>query len=170
MAEQLEIVDVQIGAPRAAEQFAAGEQRVDVSIKVRNRSKKTVHAVSSVRGLSYDPDTRTLFVGLREVELPPEIRPSNFVRPRMTAVAPGRSETLKVSVPLVIHELVPSGGLGMGVKDLDISGMESVRCEVGFSDTPFYPKLTDPPAEMRRQFRSSTQSVERTLPRTLPQR
>ena len=165
MAEQLEIVDVRVGAPRAA-RFAPSQQHLDVAIEVRNNSRNTLHAIASVRSLDYDSATQTLFVGLSEPEPKPEFRPSNFIAPHTKAIPPKQSETIEVSVPSVIHKLLPSGKLGMGVETLDVSGVHNVRCEVSFDTTPFYPKQADSPEAMSRALRSWGQRTEKTMERT----
>jgi hypothetical protein len=165
MAEQLEIVDIRIGTPRPS-QFTATEQRLDLAIDVRNNSKNTLHAISSVRALNYDPATQTLYVGLSEPELGPEIKPSNFIMPHTITLPPGETTTLNVSVPLVIRKIVPSTQLGLGTETLDVSGLRNVQAEISFAPTPFYPKPDDAPESISRELRSWGEKTQKKLSRS----
>jgi hypothetical protein len=166
MAEQLEILDVRVGSPRAS-LSAPSKQRLDLTIDVRNNSKTTLHAITSVRSLDYDAATQTLFVGLSEPELAPGARPSTFIAPHTTTIAPKKTETISVSVPAVINKLIPSGGqLGMGVESVDVSGVQTVKFEVAYGPTPFYPKSADSPANMSQELRSWGKKAQKTLVRS----
>jgi hypothetical protein len=162
MAEQIRITDVRIGAPRAS-RSAPGEQRLDLAMEVRNDSKKTMHVIASLRALDYDPDTRTLFVGLSEPELKEGLRPSNFVMPHTTVIRPGKSATLEVSVPLVIRKIVPSNQLGIGVETLDISDVQNVKSEIAYAPEPFYPRRSESAETMSRELRSWGEKVQKTI-------
>ena len=166
MAEQLEILDVRIGAPRAAK-FTATQQRLDVAIEVRNNSKSTLHVISSVRSLDFDPATQTLSVGLSEPEPQREIKPLQFLEPHTVTVAPRQTATLEVSVPLVIRKVVPSSKMGLGLENLDVSGVQNVKCQIAFSSKPFYPKSADSAEHMFRELRAWGTKTEKTLPRTV---
>ena len=162
MAEQLEIMDVRVGAPRAS-RSNPNQQRLDVAIDVRNNSNSTLHAITSVRSLDYDPSTQTLYVGLSEPEPQPGFKPSNFVAPHTKAVAPRETETIEVSVPTLINKVIPSSGLSLNVEKLDLTGVRNVTCEVAFATTPFYPKKSDAPEVMSRQLHTWGQRSRKTV-------
>jgi len=166
MPDQLEILDVRLGTPRPST-FNADQQSVDVAIDVRSHSNQTLHLISSIRALDYDPITHTLSVGLSESELPAHIKLHQFIAPHTVPVAPKETATIQVSVPLVIRKVIPSSRLSLGVEEVDISGVQKVKCEVAYSPTPFYPKPTNPPEKVRRALRSWGSRTETVLPRSL---
>jgi len=125
MAENLEILDVRIGAPRPS--TVTNHQRLDISIDVMNNSKNALHLISSVRTLDYDPASRTLMIGLTEPEPQPGTRISNFIKPHTITIPAKSTQTIEVSVPALIHKIVPSTGLGTKVEDLDVTGVQHAR-------------------------------------------
>src|SRR5215211_3886053 len=133
MPGSLEVEDIQIYPPRLAEpDWQTGEQErwIDIAITVRNRSQETIHAISEIRRLDYDPGMRTLSLGLSEPELDPEVPLYQLSLPALTAVPPGDSVILRVSVPLVIRRLTRE----FDVEEIDISKLERVDCRVGYGD------------------------------------
>lgn len=165
MAEQLQVLDVRIGAPRESS-FTATQQRLDIAIDLRNTSKSSLHIISSVRSLDYDPATRTLFVGLCEPPGQTDVTPHQFVMPHTSVIQPKQAATIKVSVPQVIRKVVPANQLGLAVEELDVAGVEHVRVEVAYSRTPFYPKPSEPAARLFQELRSWGSRVTTTMPRT----
>src|SRR5215211_6511304 len=172
MAEELEIRDVQISPPRLLEpDIERGEQQpvVDISVEVRNRSAdKTLHAISSLRTLSYDSATKTLSLGFREPEPNSDFPLPHILPPQVTSIPPGETRALEVTVPVVIKEIQPSDQWALNVSTYNISELEHVTCTVSYNETPFETRSTESGVEMVKRLQEWGQAVEGTFERTLP--
>ena len=162
MPDALEVEDVQISSPRLGHPNSeSGEQELffDIAIPVRNSSQETLHVISELRSLGYDPDTNTLSLGLSEPELDPEVNLDSLSAPALTAVPPDDSVILRVSVPLVIRRLTRE----LDVEETDISNLERVDCRVGYGDVAFDPDIEQaaerPPGNQLRQQLQAWQTI-----------
>ncbi len=170
MPDDLIIEDVKISPPRLEEpdrERGERQQWVDIAITVRNTSTKTTYyAISSLRQLRYDKASKVLELGLSEPDLlPGELR--RFA-PSQMAVEPNKTAVIQLSVPMIIHNLVPSEGLGMKAEAIDISDVKQVKCEIACHKTPFYPKPGSSSQEMVKQLRAWGKIVEKKFDRQLP--
>ena len=175
MAAGLEVTDVQISEPRLLDpDVERGEQPsvVDISVVVRNlTTEKTLHAISDLRFLRYDPPTKTLFVSLRVPEPDPEIPTIHTFPPEVTPILPGETKALEVTVPVVIKDIQPSDQLAPNIVTHDISELEHVTSRVSYDETPFNATPTETGVEMvERIMQEWGETVEETFDRTLPSR
>lgn len=171
----LGVIDITLGPPETREptglfNYEPGEEPrfIDVAIRIRNTSDHSLYVISSVRQLQYDSAGRLLTVALNESgppEAPGFTITHQVILPTFILLPPGVTETVRVSVPQVIHRLTSFDAAGDGLQEelLDISGLERIRCNIAFNDTPFEPEAGASPQAVLRQLSSWGDSVEKTV-------
>lgn len=152
MSNDLTVSDIKLSGPWQTEpdlEHGKRENWYTLSISATNTSANTTyHVISDIRHLSYDAPSRTLNVQLAEELTPMDLGTAHveLILPRLKKVSPGETVILEVFVPEVIKRLVPSPEtLGQNIEQIDILGVENVRCTISYNDTP----LERLPAETR---------------------
>jgi hypothetical protein len=115
------------------------DDRVEVSIRLRNPSARPLHYVSDVRAMRVDPATGNVTVRLSEEGL--EIPPGGFfVQPRVRVIDPASEAELTVALPKTILKLgsAPAPPGESTFEELPISGAPSIAIDIGWSDSPYY--------------------------------
>lgn len=148
----LEHEAIEITAVRAALE----EKDLVISITVRNRADRTVHAYGSPRRVLYDNATRKLTLELHDHGHGPEEEKrieQHLKQPRVVPLEGGTETTFKVKLPTVIHRLRPAAERGTGAlfEDLRISEAKEIELEIAHQDTPFY---YNPKVDNLRQLRT----------------
>jgi len=171
MANDLEITGIRLGG--TGTKMAPGQQGVpqiwyDLTVSVTNHSDKTLYVISEPRTMRYDAASNTLFLGLSEEPPGPELDQVHLRKllPHVQAIPAGQSVNLELSVPAVIKRLAPPGSgpdLSLRVEDIDISSLESIRCKIGFSETPLKPRAAAPGQHMSHWLQSWQRTVEKTV-------
>jgi hypothetical protein len=163
----LDILDVRLGPPARAEtrgvlNLEPGEEPtfIDVTITVRNNTSISLYAVSSIRRIEYDANTRTLRLSLKEpapAENPEFIISRPVILPKFTLVPAGSTENIQVTVPQVINRITSFAPTEQGDLEheaINIGDMQQVECTVAYSDTPFEPEQDARPDDILAQLSS----------------
>jgi hypothetical protein len=174
MNNDIDIVDIQISSPRSEQPSTSSSvvqrQWIDVTVIVENHSStNTYHVVSSLNFQHYDVVTRTLFLGAipqSDVELGSTLL--HLPEPSQVTIRPGSSALIQESLPLIVERLVPSGGLGMRLEQVDLSDMQRITCRTVFNDTPFRFDPLEASGNVIQHLRLWGQAIERTFHRSIP--
>jgi hypothetical protein len=163
----LDILDVRLGPPARAEtrgvlNLEEGEEPtfIEITVAVRNNTSRSLYAVSSIRRIEYDANTRTLRLSLKEPapEEDPEFIVSRpVILPKFALVPAGATENIQVSVPQVINRITsfaPTEQGELAYEAIDISDVQQVECAVAYSDTPFEPEQEARPHDILAQLSS----------------
>ena len=125
-------------------------------LELRNDSDSTLHFVSVVRQLLFDPATKELTIRLTEhklAELP--IQPPFEVPPPMAAVDPRDRRDVVVKVPRYVTRVEP----GPTIVQLPAHEAVSLTIEVGWSDRAFYRDPRGKGGSMRAQLKKWERGV-----------
>jgi hypothetical protein len=172
MPDNLEIIDLRLSSPKSSGQpdVEGGErQYVDITITLRNDSQTSIYQViSDIRKLHYDRNTRTLILGLSEIQLNAEWKGIHLSTPSLRPVLPGETVDLDISIPLLVKRIILSGGPGPHYEVLDITGVEHVNCIISYDETPFPSMLSQPLEQRRRHLQECGITIDKTFDKTLP--
>ncbi len=170
MSNGLEITDLSLGQQRPADpekERTTESLWRDLTITVKNNSgEQAYYVVSDIRKLEYDPATRTLSIQLREQGGGAEPAPSTYVHyfvPKLTRVGPGESAVIQVSVPVVIHKIKGTRGLGLDIEQIDTSQAEHLNCTVAYDSAPIEAQPQETAAEVKRRAVSWGNASEKSL-------
>ena len=131
-------------------------KQLNVTLELHNNSARTIYAYRDVRGMRYDPATRTLQLWLTDRHKVEGLLMFAVHRPPLVAIGAGESEKLNLRVARVMTQLGPeeSGTSGPTLIETPIHEAETVELDVSWGDTPFYPEPGEKrkPAEQLRRW------------------
>lgn len=115
------------------------EDRVEVTVTLRNPGDRPLHYISDVRAMIVDPATGRVQVRLSEAGL--AIPPGGmFIPPRVRVIDPGAEAALTVTLPKTILKLgsAPAPDGEGTFEELPIAGAPAIGVDIGWSETPYY--------------------------------
>ena len=171
MSEDIDIIEIQLTdhyAKQSLPHHSNAQQWFDVSIVVRNHSPtKTYHIVAGIRTLRYDAPSHTLHILLSESEAKADLgissaRAHKFA-PKVVPLNPGEQQTLKFSLPVILHRITKAIGHPLNTEVIDLSQLEHVRCVITFNDAPFYSAPTEPIERLTTRLQSWGRHVDKSF-------
>lgn len=170
MADELEIADLTVSnpEPRGAVEHGTGVQPawMDVTLALLSNSTEPCYVAATVQRLEYVAGRRLLRLWLTEPERPadPEITSTRriFV-PEFRRIDPGATERVTVAVPAVYHQITAITPRGVESHEVDVTGLRSVECTVGYNTEPFRHIPEASANAVRRQLREWARTVTVTV-------
>ena len=138
---------------------ASDERGLVVRLLLHNDADRTRYAYARPRRIGYDAASGTLRLTLHDGDVDPRID-AHLRRPPVVELAANASTEVTVRVPAVLRRLRTRAETGGGQAQVEIirtGQARTVAVEVGFADTPFYPRVGDVP--MGAQLREWTAGV-----------
>jgi hypothetical protein len=181
MVEDIKIASVQVSPPHIEDRGVVSSRQIafyEVAVEVENQSSRAYHVVADLRRLRFDPDSKTIYLGLVEEGplMPPGIASSiTVVAPHLVEVPPGRKVSLKVRFPAVqTHISVRSSGLGLAAELVDMTQARRVNVRLGYAEEAFKRHGDESSEDMLRRHASWAKTTERSqavmlIPPHLPQ-
>jgi len=131
---------------------ATARKRMEVVVRLSNKSKRALHYISDMRAMRYDPLAKRLVIALSDEGR--EILPLNVEKvPVIRHIDPQSDAEIRISVPERIIKLpsqTPGGKLAF--EKHDMAEMQEVVVEVGWADVPFYKDTRPRKAEASRKM------------------
>jgi hypothetical protein len=130
---------------------AAAGKRMDLVVRLSNKSKRALHYISDVRAIRYDPLAKRLTIALSDEGR--EILSLNVEKvPVIRYIDPQSDAEIRISVPENIIKLprqTPGGKLAF--EKYDMAEMREVVVELGWADVPLYKDTRPRTAEAARK-------------------
>lgn len=136
-----------------------GQRGLVVQLVLRNDADRTMYAYARPRRIQYDAASQTLRLVLHDRNPEPLID-RHLKRPPIVELTAGTSTEMTVTAPAVLRRLRSREETGGGPAQVEIIRTDQARTvdvEIGYADTPFYPREGDVP--MGAQLREWTTSV-----------
>jgi hypothetical protein len=112
---------------------------LNLVIRLRNDSNKTLHAQAVVRAIHYDPATKELKFWLTDRALIGSPPRGWYVQPRVAAIDPHSTGMIELKQSRYLTRISPtSSGQAPTIEQLPVHEATSVSVEVAWSDKPFY--------------------------------
>lgn len=166
----LDIVSVQVAPPvlRGDVDFGTGTQGrwIDITVTVVNNSQDALFCMASKRRFDYDSTRSLLHLWLTEPERPQVdiVITRRIFLPDFHRVEAGATDTIVVSVPAVYQQMTGITDQGVQVVEVDLTGMTSVECTVGFNPEAFQPPPDASTDEILDALRAWAHTVTQTFP------
>jgi len=131
---------------------AAAGGKMNLVVRLSNKSKRALHFISDVRAIRYDPVAKRLTIALSDEGR--EILPLNVQKiPIIRHIDPQSDAEIRISVPEKIIKLprqTPGGKLAF--EKYDMAEMQEVVVELGWADVPLYKDTRPRTAEATRKM------------------
>jgi len=127
------------GLQGSVESMTEVDNNMEISIRLRNPLDRTIHYISDVRAMIFDPLTQRLRVQLsdrgREILLV-----GIAMEPKFRMIDPQSEALIKVQLPKTIVKLsnVPSPTGEVRFEEHVIANAEEIEIDLGWADNPYY--------------------------------
>lgn len=167
MANDIDVTDIAVSRPRQSPPSRIGvEAQVwyDITIGLRNNTRKTQYVIAEPRNIAYDAATRTLNLQLDDSAMAPETAQAYVMphTPKQVAIPAGGTERIQIAVPAILRRMRPSSGLALAVEQIDIAGFEKVSCTIAYNQSRLVPVQQESATERLRRHQSWGKRVSAT--------
>jgi hypothetical protein len=128
-----------IGLEGSVQSMTDVDNNMEISIRLSNPLDRTIHYISDVRAMIFDPLTKRLRVRLSDQGLE-MLLVGISMEPKFRMIDPQSESLIKVRLPKTIVKLsdVPSPTGEVRFEEHEIANAEAIEIEIGWADTPYY--------------------------------